>query len=109
FLTAVVLAGALQWLLGRLRAGKIGACFPAAVIKGMLAAIGLLLIIKQLPIAFGFQSTDHAMRAVPSAADTFDAVRHLFSAVSVGATVIAAGALAILFAWDTAFVKRLPV
>ncbi|WP_053845680.1 SulP family inorganic anion transporter [Paracidovorax avenae] len=109
FLTAVVLAGVLQWVLGRLHAGKIGACFPAAVIKGMLAAIGLLLIIKQLPVAFGFQSTEHAMRTVPSAADTFDAARHLFGSVSVGATVIAAGALAILFAWDTAFVKRLPV
>ncbi|MDA8521580.1 SulP family inorganic anion transporter [Acidovorax sp. NCPPB 4044] len=109
FLVAVVMAGALQWLFGRLGAGNIGACFPTPVIKGMLAAIGLLLIIKQLPVAFGFQSTEHALRFLPSAADGFDAVRHLSGAVTVSAAVTAAGALAILFAWDTAFVKRLPV
>lgn len=109
FLTAVVLAGALQWVLGRLRAGNIGACFPAPVIQGMLAAIGLLLIIKQLPVAFGFQSTEHALRTVPSAADSLDTARHLFGAASLSATMTAVGALAILFAWDTPFARRLPL
>ena len=51
FLLAVVLAGVMQLILGYLRAGLIGAYFPSAVIKGMLTAIGLILIMKQLPHA----------------------------------------------------------
>jgi len=53
FLTAVFLAGAIQLLLGFLRAGIIALFFPYSVIKGMLAAIGLILIIKQIPVALG--------------------------------------------------------
>jgi SulP family sulfate permease len=53
FLVAVVLAGALQVVLGVLRAGIIGYFFPSSVIRGMLAAIGLILILKQLPYALG--------------------------------------------------------
>ena len=53
FLAAVVLAGALQIALGLLRAGIIGYYFPNAVIRGMLAAIGLILVLKQLPYALG--------------------------------------------------------
>jgi MFS superfamily sulfate permease-like transporter len=53
FLVAVMLAGALQVVLGVLRAGIIGYFFPSSVIRGMLAAIGLILILKQLPYAFG--------------------------------------------------------
>ena len=53
-LVAGVLAGIMQLTLGYLRAGIIGAFFPSAVIKGMLAAIGLILIIKQIPHATGY-------------------------------------------------------
>lgn len=53
FLVAVVLAGALQLALGVLRAGIIGYFFPSSVIRGMLAAIGVILILKQLPYALG--------------------------------------------------------
>lgn len=53
FLVAVVLAGVVQMILGVVRAGTIAYFFPTAVIKGMLAAIGLILILKQLPYAFG--------------------------------------------------------
>ena len=56
-LVAVVLAGIIQLLFGYLRAGIIGAFFPSSVIKGMLAAIGLILIIKQIPHATGYSST----------------------------------------------------
>lgn len=54
FLLAVVLAGILQIILGYLKAGIIGYYFPSSVIKGMLAAIGIILIIKQAPIAIGY-------------------------------------------------------
>ncbi|MCF6183789.1 MAG: FG-GAP-like repeat-containing protein [Bacteroidales bacterium] len=54
FLVAVVLAGILQIVMGYLKAGTIWAFFPSSVIKAMLAAIGLILIIKQIPHAFGY-------------------------------------------------------
>ena len=54
FLLAVVLAGSIQIILGFLKAGLIGNFFPSSVIRGMLAAIGLILILKQIPHAFGY-------------------------------------------------------
>jgi len=54
FLVAVVIAGIAQIAAGFLRLGIIGHYFPSAVIKGMLAGIGIILILKQLPHAFGY-------------------------------------------------------
>ena len=54
FSLAVMMAGCMQLLLGFVRAGVIAAFFPNAVIRGMLAAIGIILIIKQIPHATGF-------------------------------------------------------
>ena len=56
FLVAVVIAGFIQVLLGFLKAGVIGNFFPASVIKGMLSAIGILLILKQIPHAVGYDN-----------------------------------------------------
>jgi MFS superfamily sulfate permease-like transporter len=53
FALAVLISGGLQWILGMLRAGTIGDFIPNSVIKGMLAAIGLVLILKQIPHALG--------------------------------------------------------
>ena len=53
FLTAVVVAGVMQVVMGTLRLGFIAAFFPLSVIKGLLAAIGLILILKQIPHVFG--------------------------------------------------------
>jgi len=95
FLVAVVLAGIIQLVLGYLRAGVIGAFFPTSVIKGMLAAIGLILIIKQLPHAVGydasFQGDESYMdeTAMSSFQDLFSA----FSSISIGSSVISLGAL----------------
>src|SRR3990170_9145240 len=54
FLVAVFLAGAFQLILGFLKAGSIANYFPGSVIKGMLTAIGIIIILKQLPHAFGY-------------------------------------------------------
>ena len=69
FLMAVVLAGVFQIIFRSIRAGIIGDYVPNAVIKGMLAAIGIILILKQLPHLVGydedflgdesFQQADH--------------------------------------------------
>lgn len=58
FLLAVLLAGAFQVLLGLLKLGTVANYFPSAVIKGMLAAIGIILISKQLPMALGYDQPD---------------------------------------------------
>jgi MFS superfamily sulfate permease-like transporter len=58
FLLAVIVAGIFQVALGLLKLGVIANYFPSAVIKGMLAAIGLLLIAKQIPFALGYDRPD---------------------------------------------------
>ena len=54
FLLAVVIAGIFQFILGILKAGVIGYYFPSSVIKGMLSGIGIIIILKQIPHAFGY-------------------------------------------------------
>ena len=56
FLAAALLAGLLQVVLGILKAGRVGNYIPNAVIKGMLAGIGIILIIKQLPHFVGYDA-----------------------------------------------------
>lgn len=58
FLLAVIVAGLLQVLLGLLKLGVIANYFPSSVIKGMLAAIGILLVSKQIPLALGYDQPD---------------------------------------------------
>ncbi|MCF7970376.1 MAG: SulP family inorganic anion transporter [Methylococcaceae bacterium] len=107
FLVAVVIAGILQLIFGFLRAGIIGAFFPSAVIKGMLAAIGIILIMKQIPHAVGydvsFEGDESYMQetAASSIHELFDA----FSSISQGATLIAAVALLIMILWETRWMK----
>jgi SulP family sulfate permease len=90
FLMAVVLAGALQMAIGALRLGVIAHFFPNAVIKGMLAAIGILIVLKQLPHAIGydvdFQGDESFVQA--DGHNTFSTIRDAFGAVTPAAVVI---------------------
>lgn len=108
FLVACVLAGILQLLFGFLRAGIIGAFFPAAVIKGMLAAIGLILIIKQVPHATGYDTSYEGDESymMETAQSSFDELIDAFSVFSLGAIIISVVSLLILVAWDSAWIKR---
>ncbi|CAJ0872150.1 hypothetical protein AMST5_02390 [freshwater sediment metagenome] len=106
-LLAVALSGLIQLAMGYARAGVIGAYFPSAVIKGMLAAIGLILIMKQLPHAVGYDAdaeSDLSFLEDDNNA-TFSFVWSSLNAVSPGAIVVSAVSLAILLFWDTAKVK----
>lgn len=108
FLVSVVLAGIIQLVLGYLRAGIIGAFFPTSVIKGMLAAIGLILIIKQLPHAVGydvsFQGGESYMDE--TAVSSFENVLFAFGSISIGSSLITLGALLILILWESEWIKR---
>ncbi|MGZ8136377.1 MAG: SulP family inorganic anion transporter [Methylococcaceae bacterium] len=107
-LVACVLGGVIQLVLGFLRAGIIGAFFPAAVIKGMLAAIGLILIIKQIPHATGYHASyegdESYMRE--TAESSFHEVFEALNLISPGSTVISVVALLILIVWEMSWVKR---
>lgn len=107
-LLACVLGGVIQLALGFLRAGIIGAFFPVAVIKGMLAAIGLILIIKQIPHATGydgsFEGDESYMR--DSAESAFKELFEALSTISPSCVIISSVALLILIVWETGWVKR---
>ncbi|WP_394753302.1 SulP family inorganic anion transporter [Crenothrix sp.] len=108
FLVSLVLAGVLQVVLGFLKAGVIGAFFPASVIKGMLAAIGLILIIKQTPHATGYDiSYDGDESYMQETAETsfFEFFQSL-EGITPGVTLVSAVSLLILIIWDSAYLKR---
>ncbi|WP_242928666.1 SulP family inorganic anion transporter [Pontibacter vulgaris] len=109
FLLAVVLAGILQVVLGFLKAGVIGLYFPSSVIRGMLAAIGLILILKQIPHFLGADDDFFGEMNFfqPDGRTTFSEIGHAFSAINLGAFLIGLVSLVILMLWDTPAFKRI--
>jgi MFS superfamily sulfate permease-like transporter len=109
FLVAVVLAGFIQLVLGLCKAGAISAYFPSSVIKGMLAAIGLILIMKQIPHAIGydasFEGDEDYMRE--TALTTIQELIGALNTISPGATLVSVVALLILMLWEAAWVQRI--
>ena len=113
FLLVVVLAGILQVLLGALRAGTLSAFFPSAVIKGLLAAIGVILILKQIPHILGHDNDPEGEMSFeqPDHENTFSELGKLFAGeIHQGALVIGLLSLLILVAWDSfKFLKKTPI
>jgi len=108
FLTAVVLAGIIQLILGYAKAGFIAYFFPTSVIKGMLTGIGLLIIFKQIPHALGWDKDVEGDDAFVQA-DGQNTVSEIFKAfefITPGAVLIALISLAILVLWDTVLSKK---
>ena len=108
FLTAVVLAGIFQLILGFAKAGFIAYFFPSSVIKGMLTGIGLLIILKQIPHAVGWDKDaigdDAFMQA--DGQNTFSEIAKAFNFITPGALLIAVISLGILILWDTVLSKK---
>ncbi|MDF1501366.1 SulP family inorganic anion transporter [Roseisolibacter sp. H3M3-2] len=100
-LPAVVLAGALQLVLGAARAGLVGYYIPSAVIQGMLAAIGLILILKQIPHAVGYDAdyVGDFSYLERDGETTFSALAQAFQQVQPGAVAAALVGLAVLILW----------
>ncbi|GAB3532374.1 SulP family inorganic anion transporter [Pontibacter brevis] len=108
FIMAVVLAGVLQLVLGFMKAGVIGLYFPSSVIKGMLAAIGLILILKQIPHFMGADEDFFGEMQFfqPDGRNTFSEIGYAFSSIQLGALLVGVISLIILVAWDTNALKR---
>ncbi|MDQ8054127.1 MAG: SulP family inorganic anion transporter [Pedobacter sp.] len=101
FLLALVLAGALQLVLGLIKAGTIGNYFPSSVIEGMLAGIGLLLIRKQLSHAVGYDKDYFLDESIAQrgAENAWSAVVNALNAFSLSATLISVLSILILVYW----------
>ncbi len=108
FLVAVVLAGLMQIILGLLKAGVIGYFFPSSVIKGMLSAIGIIIFLKQIPLAMGFDDQSDSVFSFfeTTGRDTFLSLAHMTDFVSIGVVVITAVSLIILLVWDNILAKK---
>jgi MFS superfamily sulfate permease-like transporter len=106
-LLSVVIAGAIQIALGFMRAGAISAYFPSSVIRGMLAAIGMMLMMKQLPHALGYDkpAEDDLSFLEESGQAEVSVIEEAFNSVSPGAILLSVTCLAILFLWDTRWIK----
>lgn len=104
FLCAGLLAGAMQLLLGVLRAGSISNYFPNSVIEGMLAGIGIIIILKQIPHALGYDvdifSSEMLFENGYQWSDIKPFINGTFSAVHLGAVLITTVSLAIILLWD---------
>ncbi len=110
FLTAVFIAGLLQLILGFVKAGSISNYFPTNVIEGMLAGIGIIIILKQLPHAFGYDNDFEGDQAFSQTdgSNTFSALFNIFDYIQIGSIVITLVSMAILISWDKVpFLKKL--
>ena len=108
FLVAVVLAGVIQLALGYAKAGFIAYFFPGSVIKGMLTGIGILIILKQIPHALGWDKDavgDDAFLQMDGQ-NTFSEISKALDFITPGAVLIAVVSLAILILWDTVLTKK---
>ena len=108
FLSAVVLAGVIQILFGVLRMGVIGYYFPNSVIKGMLTGIGIIIILKQIPHFFGYDTEAEGADSFieKSGENTFSAIAHIIDNITLGSLIIAALGLIIILFWDNILSKK---
>lgn len=108
FLVAVVIAGILQIILGLLKAGVIGYFFPSSVIKGMLSAIGIIIFLKQIPLAMGFDDQSDSVFSFfeTTGRETFLSLAHMTDFISIGVVTITIISLAILLIWDKVLAKK---
>lgn len=108
FLVAVVIGGILQVVLGYIKAGILGDYIPSGVIKGMLAAIGLILILKQIPHLVGYEADfqgDEAF-AQKDGKNTFSELYHSFRNILPTALIIGVISILLQVLWDKVLAKK---
>lgn len=101
FLCAVMAAGIIQLILGFAKAGSIANYFPSSVIEGMLAGIGLTIIIKMIPEALGYDGEGHERMVDADDGFTLDYITSAFNHIETVALIISILGLGILFLWMT--------
>jgi len=108
FLLAVVLAGLLQIILGFVKAGTIGHFVPVSVIKGMLCSIGIILILKQLPHAFGYDKDFEGdeMFVQGDGRNTFTEIMEAANFITPGALLLAGISIIILLVWESDILRN---
>ena len=109
FLAAVVVSGIIQIILGIARAGIVGYYFPSSVIKGMLSAIGIIIFLKQIPHAVGYDADPEGDLKFfqPDGENTFSELFTMLNYIQEGALIIFVISMAILVLWETPFIKRI--
>ena len=110
-LAATVIAGVIQIGLGVARAGIIGLYFPTSVIRGMLAAIGLILILKQIPHFLGIDTDyfEDLTFAQLDGRNTFSEIGNALENFRLGPALIGIVCLVVLLVWDKVLSKRLKI
>lgn len=108
FTLSVVLAGVMQVVFGFIKAGIVGDYVPSAVIKGMLAAIGVILILKQLPHLIGYNADYVGDETFLQGDDknTFSGITWALKYVLPLSLIIGALGLAVQLLWDKVLVKK---
>lgn len=114
FLLAVVIAGVIQYFIGILRGGVIANYVPTNVIKGLLAAIGIILILKQIPHAFGYDGVPEEDFSFAQAdhENTFSELLNVLNYFSYGAIVVTTFSMIAIIYWNKIpwnWLKRIPV
>lgn len=109
FLCAVMVAGLIQFILGVLKAGSISNYFPSNVIEGMLAAIGVIIILKELPHAVGYDKDNMGdfFFIEASGENTFSAILNSINFLHPGAIVVALVSLTVLIVWQRPALKKI--
>jgi MFS superfamily sulfate permease-like transporter len=109
FLLAVFISGIFQLLMGFAKAGIIAYYFPSSVVHGMLAGIGILIFMKQLPHAVGYDADpegDFSFMQVDGQ-NTFSELFNMLNYISPGVVLVSVISLAILILWETSFMKSM--
>ena len=108
FLCAVVIAGILQILMSFLRLGGIANYFPSSVIKGMLTSIGILIIAKQIPHAFGYDKDEKGnfTELLPYGREDMNELLQPLNHIDIGVFLICIISIVIMVVWDKPFIKK---
>jgi MFS superfamily sulfate permease-like transporter len=111
FLSAVVFAGVFQIILGAARSGVIAYYFPSSVINGMLAGIGIIIFLKQIPHAVGYDEDPEGDLSFFQVDEhnTFSELFYMIDYLSLGPIIISVLSLAILILWETKWIKQFKV
>src|SRR5690606_22333004 len=108
---AVILAGIIQVIMGFVRAGEIANYFPSSVIHGMLAGIGILIFLKQIPHALGYDKVPEGDDAFIQSdnENTFSELINMLNFIQPSIIIITGVSLFILLIWQSKFIQKVKV